>query len=232
MSTATLYCEPAMTLERVLDVVDEALKRDSHFYVYDSGEDKVVPMLPLRQAVVGLRNRGEELETLGLMRKVLNDFFESEQPRSFRHCIDSLKRISDGTEPWPIMDAAASLATPNALLERWVNAPEITQHEYLSGRADMNLGTETRAYLAAQPATAPTEVRPAVTAEQAQQDALHALNRRYHRHEAEQRVLDAMGAIPKEDLDWTIELQAEIDERSPAVVVACRAELARRGLKP
>jgi len=48
--------------------------------------------------------------------------------------------------------------------------------------------------------------------------------------EAEQAVLDAMAAIPDEDLEWTIELHA--DAPSTPVVEACRAELARRGLKP
>lgn len=62
MSTATLYVEPEMTLERALEVVDQALNRDSHFSVYDIGDDKVSPMLPLRQAVVTLRQRVEALE--------------------------------------------------------------------------------------------------------------------------------------------------------------------------
>jgi len=50
------------------------------------------------------------------------------------------------------------------------------------------------------------------------------------RTEAEQAVLDAMAAIPDEDLEWTIELHA--DAPSTPVVGACRAELTLRDLKP
>jgi hypothetical protein len=50
--------------------------------------------------------------------------------------------------------------------------------------------------------TAPAEMRAAVTSEQAQQDALYALNRRYHRHVAEQAVLDAMAAVSDDDCQW------------------------------
>lgn len=47
---------------------------------------------------------------------------------------------------------AAKLASANALLVRWVKAPEITQHVYLAGEADMNLGADTSAHLSGQPA--------------------------------------------------------------------------------
>jgi chromosome segregation ATPase len=57
MSTATLYVEPEMTTARALQVIEDALACDSHFSVYDIGEDAVRPMLPLRQAVVTVRNR-------------------------------------------------------------------------------------------------------------------------------------------------------------------------------
>lgn len=54
--------------------------------------------------------------------------------------------------------------------------------------------------------------------------------REMSRSKAEQAVLDAMAAIEDEDLHWTIELHG--DAPSMPVVGACRAELARRGLKP
>jgi hypothetical protein len=62
MSTATLYVEPTMTTERAIEVIDQALARDSHFHAYDIGEDAIVPILPLRQAVVAVRFRLEAAE--------------------------------------------------------------------------------------------------------------------------------------------------------------------------
>src|SRR5712691_5565425 len=50
VSTASLYTEPDMTMERAIGVIDDALARDSHFHVYSNGTDKVEPMLALRQA--------------------------------------------------------------------------------------------------------------------------------------------------------------------------------------
>jgi hypothetical protein len=52
---------------------------------------------------------------------------------------------------WSVVHAEqAKLAAANALLVRWTQAPEISQHVYLSGEADMSLGHDTHAHLAGQ----------------------------------------------------------------------------------
>jgi hypothetical protein len=154
--------------------------------------------------------------------------------------------------------AESRLAAANELLER--ASDEITSDIH-DDPVTIELAADIRAHLAAQPAAAPiaykagpyrpdvcevvdpqgstwaapTVMRAAVTAEQAQQDALHALNRRYHRHEAEQRVLDAMAAVSHAQLmQWfaegtsTYDLGVNAGER----LALARTELARRGLKP
>ncbi len=59
-------------------------------------------------------------------------------------------------------------------------------------------------------------------------DAFAAAAREPARTDAEHAVLDAMAGMPEEQLRWTIEMQ---DDDDAPVVSACRAELARRGVK-
>lgn len=59
MSTASLYVEPEMSLERAIQVTEEALGRDSHFAVFTGIGGETETILPLRQAVVRLLHAAE-----------------------------------------------------------------------------------------------------------------------------------------------------------------------------
>lgn len=161
MSTASLYVEPDMSIDRALDVVEQALNRDSHFSVYDIGTDKVEPMLPLRQAVVTLRaalnvSESERIELVcwralfgspeanaaevGRLRAELE-----QKDRSWLAAINSHR---ESAERWTKRAAAkdAKLAAANALLAEMAdNAEAYGDMLPLVGRARAHLAGQTAA---------------------------------------------------------------------------------------